>query len=526
MRGKITLLLMPLALWACSRIGTGSDDGPDTHYGRNLPHEKIVLGSRLENPYKTENIAKAFSALYPTKADRVQVETTDLYVRFLPKNEDQLSLLEDMEVILTDHPLDYEILTEGDWYHDPEVPDDMMTWQYAVVPEDFTFPDIEYEIIDECHLSENGSGTRSDDGVDWEAVERQAFIMTGNSDFLIPETKAEKFNPSGRITIVDDDADNGSPVGVKGVRVSCNTFVKFAHAYTDEEGYYHMDRKFSSELRYRLVFDNVKDFSIGFNLILEPASASTLGKSSPKGVDMVVTRDSESKLFKRCAVNNAAYDYYERCSPEDLNLPLPPKDLRIWLFHKMQASSALMMHHGAVLDMSAVSGFLGDFAPLVKVFMPDLTIGVARKDDYSSIYAEVCHELAHASHFTKVGTGYWNTNIIYILKSFVSSGVMDYGDGTGKEAGYCEVSEMWAYFMSSKMWQDRYGGDYPAFGTSFWFYPQILRYIEQKCMECWEILSVMDETVTSRDALQRALMSFSPEDSDYIELIFNRYMKL
>ena len=144
MRGKITLLLMPLALGACSRIGTGSDDGPDTHYGRNLPHEKIVLGSRLENPYKTENIAKALSVLYPTKADRVQVETTDLYVRFLPKDEDQLSLLEEMEVILTDHPLDYEILVDGDWYHDPEVPDDMMTWQYAVVPEDFAFPDIEY----------------------------------------------------------------------------------------------------------------------------------------------------------------------------------------------------------------------------------------------------------------------------------------------------------------------------------------------------------------------------------------------
>jgi len=182
------------------------------------------------------------------------------------------------------------------------------------------------------------------------------------------------------------------------------------------------------------------------------------------------------------------------------------------------------MHHGAVLDMSAVSGFLGDFAPLVKVFMPDLTIGVERKNDCSSIYAEVCHELAHASHFTKVGTGYWNRNILYILESFVSSGIMDYGDGTGKNAGYCEVSEMWAYFMSSKMWQDRYGGDYPAFGTSFWFYPQILRYIEQKCLDCREILSVMDADVTSRDALQRALMSYSPEDSDYIQLIFNRYM--
>ena len=524
MRGKITILLIALISGACSRSGIEPDQNLDFQYGRNLSHEKIVLGSRMENPYKTENIEKALSSLYPTKADRVQVKTTDLYVRFLPENEQQLDSLKEKGLKLTDYPLDYEILVEGDWYHDPEVPDDMLTWQYAVVPEDFIFPDIEYEIIDECHISENVSGTRAEDGIDWEAVERQAYVMTGNSRLLLPETKADKLSPSGRITIVDEEADEGKPVGVKGVRVSCNTFVKFAHAYTDESGYYSMDKKFSSELRYRLVFDNVKDFSIGFNMILEPASASTLGKASPQGIDMTVTKDSESKLFKRCAVNNAAYDYYERCSKDDLGLPLPPKNLRIWLFHKMQASCALMMHHGSVLDMKAVSGFLGDFAPLVKIFMPDLTIGVERKNDFSSIYAEVCHELAHASHFTKAGTGYWNNNILYILESFISSGVMDYGDGTAKNAGYCEVSEMWAYYLSSKMWQDRYGGDFPAFGTSFWFYPQILRYIEQKGLEPCEIISVMNAEVNSKYALQTALAASFPEYSDYVELIFNRYM--
>lgn len=524
MRGKITLLLMVLIMGACSRNGIDPDKDLDFQYGRNLSHEQIVLGSRLENPYKTENIERALSSLYPTKADRVQVKTTDLYVRFLPKDEHQLDSLKKKGLRLTDHPLDYEILVEGDWYHDPEVPDDMMTWQYAVVPEDFVFPAMEYEIIDECHISENSSDTRSEDGIDWEAVERQAYVMTGNSRFLSPDTKADKAIPSGRITIVDEAADDGMPVGVKGVRVSCNTFVKFAHAYTDESGYYRMDRKFSSELRYRLVFDNVKDFSIGFNLILEPASASTLGKASPEGIDMTVTKDSESKLFKRCAVNNAAYDYYERCTKDDLDLPLPPKDLRIWLFHKMQASSALMMHHGAVLDMKAVAGFLGDFAPLVKIFLPDVTIGVERKNDFGSIYAEVCHELAHAAHFSKVGTGYWNNNILYVLESFLSSGVMDYGDGKGRNAGYCEVSEMWAYYLSSRMWQDRYGGDYPAFGTSFWFYPQIFRYMEQKGLEPWQIFSVMDKEVNTRDTLRRALMAAFPEYSDYVEMIFNRYI--
>ena len=239
---------------------------------------------------------------------------------------------------------------------------------------------------------------------------------------------------------------------------------------------------------------------------------------------MTVTKDSESKLFKRCAVNNAAYDYYSRCAPADLNLPLPPRDLRIWIFHKMEAGSTMMLHHGAVLGMDVVSSFLGDFAPLIKIFLPDVTLGVKGRDIYSAIYGEVCHELAHASHFSKVGAAYWNKYIMYVLGSYVASAGIVYGDGSGINAGYCEVGEMWAYYLSSKMWYERYHGDYPSFGNSFWFHPQILRYVEEKGIECWEIFSVMNADVTSSDALRRALVAYRPDLSDQIEHIFNRYI--
>ena len=524
MRGKIRLMLMALVLVSCSGKGVDPDDMDGNPDGRNLSHEKIVLGARLENPYKTENITKALVSLYPTKADRVDVRTTDLYVRFLPKTEEQLAVLEGLKLKMMDHPLDYEILEDGDWYHDPEIPDDMITWQYAVVPHDFVFPEMEYEIIDECHISDNATGTRAEEGIDWEAVERQAYLMTGNSGYLLPDTKAEKVCPSGRITILDEKADGGKPVGVKGVRVSCNSFVKFAHAYTDEDGYYKMEKKFSAKLRYRLVFENTKGFSIGFNLILVPASTSTLGKGSPDGVNVIVSKESESKLFKRCAVNNAAYDYYSRCSSEDLALNLPPKDNRIWIFHKLKVSSALMMHHGAIIDMSIVSSFLGDFAPLIKLFLPDITLGLKGMDDYSSIYAETCHELAHASHFSKVGTSYWNKYILYVLGSYISTGGMTYGDGCGVNAGHCEIGEMWAYYLSSKMYYERYGGTYPIFGTSHWFYPQIFRYVEELGITCQDMFSLLDESVNSRDALKRAMISSYPDKSDEIELIFKRYM--
>lgn len=523
MRGKITLLIMALIAMSCSKDGMSSGSGIDYQYGRNLSHEKIVLGGKLENPYKTENITKALMEVYPTKADRVDVKTTDLYVRFLPANEDEYNELKDLGLNLLDHPMDYEVVEEGDWYHDPEIPEGKITWQYAVVPYDFQFPDMEYEIIDECYLAENDASTRAETGIDWEEVERQAYILTGNEDMLVPQSKASKVYPSGRITIVDEHYNGGNPIGVAGVRVSCNVFIKFAHTYTDADGYYTMPKKFSLKLRYRLVFENVKGFAIGFNLLLVPASFSTLGKASPSGVNITVTKDSESKLYKRCVVNNAAYDYYSRCASENLNLQLPPNNIRIWIFHKLSASSSVMMHQGAVIDSHLISSFLGEFAGIIKMFLPDITLGLSKANDYRSIYSVTCHEMAHASHFSKVGTSYWNKYIVYVLASFITSGGTAYGDGQAMYSGYCEVGEMWAYYLQSKLYHSRYGGDYPSFGSSHWFHPQIFKYLDQMGITPSEILSVMNTNVNSVDDLERALMAANPDDAQTIGLIFDRY---
>ena len=305
--------------------------------------------------------------------------------------------------------------------------------------------------------------------------------------------------------------------------MTCNSFVKFDKTYTDRDGYYSMSRKFSSKLRYRLVFQNEKGFALGLNLILVPASVSTLGKADPSGVNMTVTQDSDSKLFRRCVVNNAAYDYYSRCGKSDLNIDLPPSDLRIWIFKGMKASSAIMLHHGAVLTNSQIAGFLGDYAALIKFLLPDISLGTKDKEDYRSIYSETCHELAHASHFSKVGTGYWDKYIRYIVESYISTGGMTYGDGYGDNAGYCEVGEMWAYYLESRMFKDRYGGALPSFGTSFWFYPQIFRYLDERGLKAGQIFSALDTGTTGKAELKDALIASYPSRKFMIEQVFSRY---
>lgn len=518
------MLLMMITVLSCSKVGMSSDNGVDYSYGRELSHDRIVLGDRLENPYKTENIERALKSLYPTKADRVDVRTTDLYVRFLPADDSECRMLEEMGLELIDHPMDYEIVCEGDWYHDPEIPEGDVTWQYAVVPPDFEFPDVEYQIIDECYISEHDLLAKAD-GIDWAEVEREAYRLTGNAGMLdVTATKASgKVVPKGRITIVDEDANGGKPFGVSGVRISCNSFVKFDHTYTDRDGYYTMNKSYSSDPRYRIVFQNEKGFSIGFNLVLVPASVSTLGKSSPEGVNMTITDESDYKLFRRSVVNNAAYDYISRCSVDDLNLEPPPSDLRIWLFHSLDVSSAVMFHQGAVLDGDMVRSFLGKCVSILKFFMPDITIGTKTFNDYKRLYSTTCHELAHASHFAKAGCDYWNNYIYYIVESYLTTGGKTYGDGSGPLAGYCEIGEMWAYYVESLMYKDRYGGAFPTFGTSYWFYPQIFRYLDERGIDSGEILRILSPSVDSKTDLKQALIAAYPSDRTIIEQVFSRY---
>ena len=88
----------------------------------------IILGNQLQNPYSVQNMVKAQNNLNSSKRSRegiddIEISTTHLYVKFLPRNDEELSILKrDTSLILFTYPMDYEIAKEGDYYHDPSVP--------------------------------------------------------------------------------------------------------------------------------------------------------------------------------------------------------------------------------------------------------------------------------------------------------------------------------------------------------------------------------------------------------------------
>ena len=135
---------------------------------------------------------EALASVDPTKAGRIALDPTDLYVRFLPKDEAQYDALLALGLVLVDHPVDYRIVREGDWYHDPSVAEDDITWQYAVVPAGFVFPeDVRYELLDECFIADHAPSTKAD-GIDWAEVEREALSPTESRLYRPMQTAVTK----------------------------------------------------------------------------------------------------------------------------------------------------------------------------------------------------------------------------------------------------------------------------------------------------------------------------------------------
>src|SRR5688572_21032683 len=118
-----------------------------------------VLGAPLNGaPFSVDNMKIAAKNLYGTSSG---ISNTNLYMRFRPANDDQLkTLLEFADGNgwdLFDYPLDRDVLTEGDYYPQPDVGENEMPWFYTVITNlNYTYPSgIQYEVLQNLYISDN-----------------------------------------------------------------------------------------------------------------------------------------------------------------------------------------------------------------------------------------------------------------------------------------------------------------------------------------------------------------------------------
>jgi hypothetical protein len=114
----------------------------------------MVLGQQLVNPYSIPVMTQAYNAYFAILLPTVPV--THHYLRINATTEAQIALLDDsLELDLYTHPLDHELLQDGDLYVPPGGNIEDMPVLYTVVPLGYTLPTgIPYTVLSDLHLPE------------------------------------------------------------------------------------------------------------------------------------------------------------------------------------------------------------------------------------------------------------------------------------------------------------------------------------------------------------------------------------
>lgn len=164
----------------------------------------IVLGKQIEIPYSVSNLKKALELVSPETRSAINeddIVPTHYYVKFSPENEAELSILKnDPKLILSEYPLDREILVDGCSYHDPSLPADMPTYQYSTIEASYWKArsdtlSVRSEVLIEAFMPDyydDDVETKAGQGIELSALENlmeTAYKMTGHE--YMPETKAD-----------------------------------------------------------------------------------------------------------------------------------------------------------------------------------------------------------------------------------------------------------------------------------------------------------------------------------------------
>ncbi len=371
--------------------------------------QEIVLGERLDNPYTVDNMKAALASLKAqgrAEDDPIQIETTHLYVRFLPADSTEVDILVgDTLLDLYDHPLDYEIEASGDSYHDPEIPEGEITWQYTVVPRDYQFPNVQYEIIEELFMADEEDEEETENGRTersiWDDLEEEAIRITGNEEEEDGPANAlfgKKWYPSGYIKVEEYIVRRpppSDPIGrstierryipVRGVKVRARYFTKLRSKHTDSRGYYKIS-SFKNKVWYSIEWEtfNYKiTNSIGFSINHNAGSR----KKSPWDQSFVYSPTSTS--WAGGTMLNAIDHFKKEASKAGLRQPMGSATIKIRPIFKSGSSNVInaSIRHDEALDVITRA-----------ILYNDIRFFVRGHDDTANIWRVMLHELGHINH--------------------------------------------------------------------------------------------------------------------------------
>lgn len=430
----------------------------------------IVLGNQLVNPYTLTNMQNAVNILNGTNAQTLVAN--HLYVRFKPTTTEQIEAIEDNEELeLQDHPMDYAVLQDGDYYQDPNQGPEEMNWLYTVVPVGYVAPaGIQYEIITPLFLTDNELLENMAESLAAGVIYESRTLENGHVEITRTDVSPAivydrllpppcEFDPEWPCT--GGGGGGGTPpspplppgiyveeqracgigttvVPLRQARMVCKRWFKIWRGYTDDNGRFAVTKRFKNNVKIIVKTKNnnakvckVRGIRVWQMLFPCKKVLGVVNNNQLASFRYVFTKPSngsaaskELAYWAATTTHNSVIEFREYSA--EFGLPNPPDNLKImvtnWGFQR-DAGAAPMWNkcnnnsvpNSFVLYYVAQASIVGTAVTLIANTIKnqmDVIIGYASADyncQMTSAYLKsvVYHELGHAQHFTQAGCTYW-----------------------------------------------------------------------------------------------------------------------
>jgi hypothetical protein len=445
-----------------------------------------VLGKKLKNPFAIENMRNAYQSLTKKKSGG-ELQPNRLYVRFLPLTVEEMVSIDKDSLIFENIPIDVEVNNYGEYYLDPETAHLGTTWQYTTVPMDYRFNNVRYEILDSLFLTDEVEDNyRSSIGVDLLLLEAKALELAGYVEEAEASIQKAQKTPKGYVRFQQKIGSTVTNQPVKSMRVQSRWWFRYGKAYTNDNGFFQCDKdyKHTRNVVVKVFFENqyvkIRGIQGGGILAMFNVEDNTLGTFSNNNLENInyiftntpTLQSSTKRKWIACHGLNSVLEYRNYCISNGVTTP--PGNLNMWISGERredgftwvkwaaapmlkQMSNSSMITNVAKFVISAKSPLFAALIQVFQIFAPDITYNYSSNTDYYTNSDRITqifyHELAHASHYAKVGNNYWTVYIAYIIAN------LGYGTSDSYGAGLVAISEAWAEFCGTRFTHLKFGNN-------------------------------------------------------------------
>ena len=479
-----SLLLISFAVQANSVQRAESEDAKQT-----------LLGNKLSNPYSVDNMREAFKTFNAKNKYSVigkkAVIATHQYVQINPRTEAHLKALELIDgdelngIVLHDTPLDREVLSDGDYYVNPENEEDLFHPIYTVIPVGYRIPGgVPYDVLEGIYQPTEAEEQIEDIALD--EAEGISVDSCSSTKIICDEVVqkglfGKRYTPKGRVMIRNSHTGELDPLRL--ARISIGRGVWWRYVYTDINGYFNAGRKYRGKVRIRAKWRSpVATIRKSWNELLGVAVSDhlmTITRGNNNRVKIIEVWDSH--LWYKGTVYNGIIKYNQYAAASGIFNPVLNANIWVWKDGEDVGVTPMLYRYRNLAQLSEVAGLtqnqlweqivnriaVGAINLVPNRLQPDIIFsGLKGRNDVTGnvstleIDQRVFHEAGHFSHASRAGAWYWaNIFSSELVNHFVQGD--SYADGikpnrsAGERIG---VAEGWATLVEYKAMESVHGG--------------------------------------------------------------------